>query len=64
MTDRRDTSVIETYERRFNSKPHVSSATLGASCVPNKLFLALLFSNPDVAVQVLKDVGLFRSSLV
>jgi hypothetical protein len=69
MTDIRDTSVTETHERRLNSKPQVSSttfvrSTLGASGVANKLFLALLFSNPEVAVQFLKDVGLFRSGVV
>jgi hypothetical protein len=42
-------SVIQTYQRRFNSKPYVPcltfwSATLGANGVPNKLFIAFLFS--------------------
>jgi hypothetical protein len=39
-------------------------ATPGAIGFANKLFLALLFSNPEVAVQFLKDVALFRSSMV
>ena len=69
MTDRLDTSVTETYERRLNSKPQVFSATfvrstLGASGIANKFFLALLFSNPEVAVHFLEDVGLFRSGMV
>jgi len=55
------TSVIKIYERRLSCKPYVCSttfgrATLGASVVPNKLFLAFLFSNPDIGVQFLKDV--------
>jgi len=60
------TSVIET---RLNSKLYVPSstferATLGANSVVNKLFLAFLFSDPDVGVQFLKDIGLIRSSMV
>ena len=62
------TSVIRTNERRLNSEPYVCStafgrATLGASDVPNKLFLAFLFSDPDVGVLFSKDVGLIRSSM-
>ena len=69
MMDIHVTPVIETYQRCLNSKPHFPSttfgrATLGASGVTNKLFLAFLFSNPDVGVQFLKDVGLIRSSMV
>jgi len=68
MTDIPDTSLIETYERRLNSKPYISSATfvratLDANGVVNKLFFALLFSKPEVAVQFLKHAGLFRSSM-
>jgi hypothetical protein len=56
------TSVIQTYERRLNCKPYVCSTkygrtTPGANVVPNKLFLAFLFSDPDVGDQFLKDVG-------
>jgi hypothetical protein len=63
------TSVIQIYERRLNYKPYACSttfgrATLGASVVPNKLFLAFLFSDPDVGVQFLKDVGLIQRSIV
>jgi len=63
------TSVVEIYERRQNSKPCICSTTfrrttLGATGVPNTLFLAFLFSDPDVGVQFLKDVGLIRSSMV
>ena len=32
-------------------------STPGANIVPSKLFLAFLFSDPDVGVQFLKDVG-------
>ena len=69
MTDIRFTSVIRTYQRRPNSKPYICSttfgrATLGAIGVPNKLFFAFLFSDPDFGVQYLKDVGLIRSSWV
>jgi hypothetical protein len=59
------TSVNQTYEQHLNSKPCVCSttfgrATLGANSVSNKLFLAFLFSNPDVRVQFLKYVALIR----
>jgi hypothetical protein len=57
MADRRVTSVIETYQRSFNSR------TLVASGVANKLFLAFLFSNPEGGIQFLQDVGLIRSSI-
>jgi hypothetical protein len=38
-------------------------ATLGASGIANKLFLAFLFSNPEIGVQFLQEVGLIRSSI-
>jgi hypothetical protein len=62
MADICVTSVIKIYERHLSCKPYVCSTTfglakLGANIVPNKLFLAFLFSNPDVVVQFLKDVG-------
>ena len=62
------TFVIETYQRRFNSRPYVLSttfglATLGANGVAKKLFLAFLLSNPEVGIQFLQDVGLIRSSI-
>jgi len=63
------TFLIQTYvyERCLSSKLYFSSttfgrATIGANGVPNKLFLAFLFSDPNVDVQFLKDVGLIRSS--
>ena len=54
MVDICVTSVIQTYERHLNYKPYVCSttfgrATLGASVVPKKLFLAFLFSDPTSA---------------
>jgi len=71
MADICVTSVIQTYvyERCLNSKLYVCSttfghATFGANGVPDKLFLAFLFSDPNVEVQFLKDVGLIRSSMV
>jgi len=39
-------------------------ATLGASFVPNNLFLAFSFIAADVGIQFLKDVGLIPSSMV
>ena len=64
----RVSSVIRRNERRLNSEPYVCSttfgrATLGASDVPKKLFLAFLFRDPDVGV-LLEDVGLVRSTMV
>jgi hypothetical protein len=41
--------------------PRHSGATLGASGVANKLFIAFLFSDPDFGVQFLKDVGLIEA---
>ena len=69
MADISVTSVVETYERRQNSKPYVCSTTfgrvtLGAAGVFNKLFLAFLFRDHDVGVQFLKNVGLIRSGMV
>jgi len=69
MADICFTSIIRTYQRRLNSKPYVCStafgrATLDANGVPNKLFFAFLFNDPDVGVHCLKDVGLIRSSMV
>ena len=69
MTDIRVTSVIETYQRRLNSKPCIPSttfglATLGANGVANKLFLAFLFSDPDIGVQFLKNVGHITSDWI
>ena len=37
--------------------------TLGANGVLNKLFIAFLFSDHDVGVQFLKDVGMIPSSI-
>ena len=67
MVDICVTSVIQTYERHLNYKPYVCSTTfgrakLGATGVPNKLFLAFPFSDPDAGVQFLMNVGLIPSS--
>ena len=69
MADISVTSAVQTNERRQNSKSYVCStmfgrATLGATGVPKKLFLAFLFSDPDVGVKFLKDAGLIRRSMV
>ena len=69
MVDICVSSVIQTYELRLNYKPYVcwttfGGATLGANVLPNKLFLSFLFSDPDVAVQFVKDVGLIRRSMM
>jgi hypothetical protein len=37
---------------------------LGASSVPNKLFIAFLFNNPDIGINFLKDVRSIPSSVV
>jgi hypothetical protein len=65
----RVTSVIPKYEQRLSSKSYVCSttfgrATLGANGVFNKLFLAFLFSYPDICIQFLKNVALIRSSML
>ena len=61
-------SVIQTYQQHLNSNPYVPSttyghATVGADGVANKLFIAFQFSDSDVGVQFLKDVGLIQSSM-
>ena len=65
----RVTSVISAYQRRLKVMPFVPAtiyrrATLGAKGFANKLLLVALFSDPDVGVQVLKDVGLIPSNMV
>ena len=69
MVDIRVTYVIGTYQQRLNSKQYVpfttfGRATLGANGFANKLFLAFLFSNPEVGIQLLKAVGLIWSRIV
>jgi hypothetical protein len=39
-------------------------ATVGANSVPNKLVLAVLYSDPYFGIQFLKDVGLIPTSMV
>src|SRR5215470_9909810 len=63
------TSTISAYQRRLSQTGYVppssyGRATLGADGVANTLFLAFVFSNNDVGVQFLKDVGLLRSAMV
>jgi hypothetical protein len=68
--DNRVISVIQTYQKRLNSKSYVTSttfgrATLGTEGVANKLLIAFLFSDPDDdGVPFLRDVGLIPSSMV
>lgn len=55
-------------ERRQNSKPYVCYTTfgrtmLGATGVPKKLLIAFLFSDPDVGVRFLNEMGLIRWSM-
>ena len=57
MMDTRVKSVIETYERCLFEKSYVPCTTLGgvtliADGVANKLFIAFLFSDPDVDVHL------------
>jgi len=51
MTDIRVTSVIDTnHEKQYVLSTTFGRATLGANGVANKLFIAFLFSDPDVGV--------------
>jgi len=68
MTDTAAISVIATYQQRIAAKAYVPATTygrptLGASGVRNKLFLVFLFSEHDVGVEFLKDVGQIPSSM-
>jgi hypothetical protein len=63
MADTTNASIISKFRERISVKPFVPAtiygrATLGAKGVPNKLFIAFLFSDHDVGVQFSKDVGL------
>jgi hypothetical protein len=56
------TSVIQAYQQHLNSKSYVpftmyGHLTVGAGDIANKLFIAFLFSDPNVGVQFLMDVG-------
>jgi len=69
MTDTSVTSIIATYQQQIAAKPYVPAMTyrrptLGTSGVPNRLFLVFLFSEHNIGVQFLKDVGLIPSSMV
>jgi hypothetical protein len=60
--------VVATYQERLLAMPYMPRTTYGRAAldgvgVPNKLFFAFLFSNTDVGVQFLKDVGLIRSAM-
>jgi hypothetical protein len=59
-------TVISEYQRRLINMPYVPETTygraaLGKDVVANDLFLMFLFSDKEVGVQFLKDVGLLRS---
>ena len=69
MMDTSVTSIIATYQQRIAAKPYVLVTTYGCptpgtNSVPNKLFLVFLFSEHDVGVQFLKNVGLIPSTMV
>ena len=58
-------SVISTYQRRLVEMPYVPRTSyrrvsLGDDGDANKLFLTYLFSDKDLGIQFLKDVGLLR----
>jgi len=61
-------SAISTYQRRLKGMPYEPKTSYGrVSLVDddevNKLFLMFLFSDTDLGIQFLKDVGLFRSKV-
>jgi len=61
-------SVISTYQRHVMEMPYVPKtsygrASLGDDSEANKLFLTFLFSDMDLGIQFLKDVGLLRSKV-
>jgi hypothetical protein len=61
-------TVITEYQRRLINMPYVPATTygraaLGKDGVANELFLTFLFSDKEVGVQFLKDVGLLRSKV-
>lgn len=61
MMPERDGAVTSTYESPITAKPFVpaacfDTATLGADCVANKLFIAFLFSDIGDGVHFTKDV--------
>jgi hypothetical protein len=63
------TDYIATYQQRIAAKPYDPATTygrhtLGASVVPNKLFLVFLFREHGDGVQFLKEVRLIPSSMV
>jgi hypothetical protein len=57
--------IISEYQRRLSEMPHVNKRSYGHSAVGingcvNMVFLTFLFSNKDLGIQFLKDVGLIR----
>jgi hypothetical protein len=63
------TSVITSYQDRLKGLTNVPATTYGRAVigedgVANKLFLAFLFADKEVAIQFLKDTGLLRLSVV
>ena len=69
MMDTRVKSDIETYQRCLHEETSVPSTIFGhaklyAEGVANKLFIAFLFSDPDIDVHFLKDQRLILSSTV
>ena len=61
LTDTTITSIIATYQQRIAGKQYLPATaygcpTLGANCVPSKLF-RVFFTEHDVVVQFFKVVG-------
>ena len=61
-------SAISPYQRRKMNMPYVPKTSYGPALLgddgeANKLFLKLLFSDTDLGIQFLKDMGLLRSKV-
>ena len=64
----RITNIIKEYQDRVRELPYVPTTSfrrdsLGYPCHANKLFLAFLFSDRNIDIQFLKDIGLTRSKV-
>ena len=64
----RITNIIKEYQDRVRELPYVPITffrrdSLGYPCDANKLFLMFLFSDRNIDIQFLKDIGLTRSKV-